>query len=147
MYRKLFKLLKIHVTENELKLRRKALLMVALRKWLPAGDAVLSMVVKHLPSPVDAQKYRCEKLYTGPQDDATAQAIRKCDAKAGLSIYVSKMVPTSELGRFIALGRVFSGTVESGQIVRILGPDYIHGQKRDLYIKNIPQTLLMMGRH
>merc|ERR1719184_616239 len=127
MYRKLFKLLKIHVTENELKLRRKALLMVALRKWLPVGDAVLSTVVKHLPSPVDAQKYRCEKLYTGPQDDATAQAIRNCDAKAGLSLYISKMVSTSKIGSFIAFGRVFSGTVATGQTVRILGPEYLHG--------------------
>jgi len=146
-YKMLFKLLKIELTKTELKLPRKALLNVALRKWIPVGDAVLSMIVNRLPSPVEAQKYRCAKLYTGPLDDATAQAIRMCDSKSGLSIYVSKMLPTAELGRFIALGRVFSGTVSSGQTVRILGPDYMHGQKRDLYIKNIPQTLLMMGRH
>jgi len=146
-YKMLFKLLKIELTAAELKLRRKPLLMVALRKWIPAGDAVLSMIVKHLPSPVVAQKYRCEKLYTGPMDDATAQGIRNCDSKCGLSVYVSKMVPTSEIGRFIAFGRVFSGTVMAGQTVRILGPDYTHGGKSDLYVKKIPQTLLMMGRY
>jgi len=146
-YRMMFKLLKIELTKSEFKLPRKELLNVALCRWLPVGDAVLSMIVNRLPSPVEAQKYRCEKLYTGPLDDATAQAIRVCDSKSGLAIYVSKMVPTSELGKFIALGRVFSGTVTSGQIVRILGPDYMHGQKKDLHITNIPQTLLMMGRN
>jgi len=146
IYRQVFKTLKISLSKAELKLGRKKLLMVALQKFMPVEDAVLSMIVDHLPSPVQAQKYKCEKLYSGPLDDATAQAIRKCDANAGLSMYVSKMVPTSEMGRFIAFGRVFSGTVATGQTVRVLGPDYVHGGKRDLYVKKVQRTLLMMGR-
>lgn len=43
-----------------------------MRKWLPAGDALLQMIVIHLPSPVTAQKYRTELLYEGPMDDACA---------------------------------------------------------------------------
>jgi len=147
IYRQVFKTLKIDLSKTELKLPRKDLLMVALQKFMPVEDAVLSMIVDHLPSPVKAQKYRCEKLYTGPMDDKTAQAIRKCDADARLSVYVSKMVPTSEMGRFIAFGRVFSGTVATGQTVRVLGPDYVRGGKRDLYVKKVQRTLLMMGRN
>merc|ERR1719463_894125 len=62
-------------------------------------------------------------------------------------MYVSKMVPTAEKGRFIAFGRVFAGTVATGQTVRILGPDYQHGKKTDLYVKKIQRTLLMMGKY
>ena len=40
-----------------------------MRKWLPAGNAMLQMIVIHLPSPVTAQKYRAELLYEGPNDD------------------------------------------------------------------------------
>lgn len=29
-------------------------------------------------------------------------------------MYVSKMVPTSDKGRFVAFGRVFSGTISTG---------------------------------
>lgn len=43
-----------------------------MRKWLPAGDAMLQMIVIHLPSPVTAQRYRMELLYEGPHDDACA---------------------------------------------------------------------------
>jgi elongation factor 2 len=43
-----------------------------MRKWLPAGDALLQMIVIHLPSPVTAQKYRTELLYEGPMDDPCA---------------------------------------------------------------------------
>lgn len=35
----------------------------------------------------------------------------ECDSKGPLMMYVSKMVPTSDKGRFLAFGRVFSGTV------------------------------------
>merc|ERR1719402_995536 len=56
------------------------------------------------------------------------------------------MVPTSDKGRFYAFGRVFSGMCETGQKVRIMGPNYVHGKKEDLNVKNIQRTILMMGR-
>merc|ERR1719424_1983167 len=61
-------------------------------------------------------------------------------------MYVSKMVPTSDKGRFYAFGRVFSGTIATGQKVRIQGPHYKPGGKEDLNIRTIQRTVLMMGR-
>lgn len=54
---------------------------VMMRKWLPAGDALLQMITIHLPSPITAQKYRVELLYEGPMDDDVAVGIRSCDPK------------------------------------------------------------------
>merc|ERR1719321_2177553 len=99
-----------------------------------------------LPSPRAAQKYRVENLYEGPMDDDAAKAIRDCRADGGLMMYVSKMVPTNDKGRFYAFGRVFSGTIATGQKVRIQGPHYKPGSKEDLNVKNIQRTVLMMGR-
>ena len=50
-----------------------------MRKWLPAGDALLQMITIHLPSPVTAQRYRMELLYEGPHDDAAA--VGRCNSK------------------------------------------------------------------
>merc|ERR1712227_653997 len=61
-------------------------------------------------------------------------------------MYISKMVPTSDKGRFYAFGRVFSGVVETGQKVRIMGPNFVFGKKEDLNVKSIQRTILMMGR-
>jgi elongation factor 2 len=69
---------------------------------------------------------------------------RNCDPNAVLMMYVSKMVPTNK-GRFYAFGRVFSGTVATGQKVRIQGAHYVPGTKEDLYVKNIQRTVLMIG--
>ncbi|XP_052634579.1 elongation factor 2-like isoform X1 [Harpia harpyja] len=123
----------------------KPLLKAVMRRWLPAGDALLQMITIHLPSPVTAQKYRCELLYEGPPDDEAAMGVKNCDPKGPLMMYISKMVPTSDKGRFYAFGRVFSGIVSTGQKVRIMGPNYTPGKKEDLYLKPIQRTILMMG--
>jgi len=73
--------------------------------------------------------------------------IKNCDPTAPLCMYISKMVPTTDKGRFYAFGRVFSGTVATGLKVRIMGPHYVPGKKDDLSIKSIQRTILMMGRY
>ena len=143
---KLLEKLEIKLSKEEQELEGKQQLKVIMRKFLPAADALLEMMILHLPSPKVAQKYRMETLYEGPPDDEAAVAVRDCDPKGTLMLYVSKMVPTSDKGRFYAFGRVFSGTVRSGLKVRIQGPNYTPGKKDDLFIKAIQRTILMMGR-
>jgi elongation factor 2 len=138
--------LEITLDASERALDGKKLLKAIMQKFLPAGDALLDMIVIHLPSAATAQRYRVETLYEGPMDDESAVGIRDCDPAAPLVVYVSKMVPTSDSGRFYAFGRVFSGTVRAGQSVRIQGPNYVPGTKHDLSIHSIQRTVLMMGR-
>lgn len=66
-----------------------------------------------------------------------SSGIKSCDPKGPLMMYISKMVPTSDKGRFYAFGRVFSGLVSTGLKVRIMGPNYTPGKKEDLYLKPI----------
>jgi elongation factor 2 len=136
---------KLSVEERDLEM--KPLLKTIMRKWLPAGDTLLQMIVIYLPSPVTAQKYRMEMLYEGPHDDEAAIAIKTCDPLGPLMMYISKMVPTSDKGRFYAFGRVFSGKVATGQKARIQGPHFVPGKKDDMYEKTIQRTILMMGRY
>ncbi|CAF2838079.1 unnamed protein product [Rotaria sp. Silwood2] len=138
---------------DELEQGGKSLLKLVMKQWLPAGDALLTMIVIHLPSPVVAQKYRAELIYEiyiyiylGPHDDEAFWGIKGCDPNGPLMMYISKMIPTSDRRHFFAFGRVFSGVVKSNQPVRIMGPNYIPGKKEDLYVKSIQQTILMMGR-
>ena len=147
-YEKMLKIVGVELSQDDKKLTsEKQLLKAVMSKWLPAADTLLEMMVLHLPSPRDAQKYRTSYLYEGPQEDAAAVGMRNCDPKAPLMIYISKMVPSTDKGRFYAFGRVFSGTVTSGQKVRIMGANYKPGKKEELYEKNITRTVLMMGRN
>jgi len=147
MIAKMLKSLKIVLKGDEKDQQGKMLMRVVMKKFLPAAEALLEMIVLHLPSPVIAQRYRVENLYEGPMDDECATAIRNCDPNGPLMMYVSKMVPTTDKGRFYAFGRVFAGTIRTGQKVRIMGPNYQPGKKEDLFVKNIQRTVLMMGRY
>merc|ERR1711884_790720 len=85
---------KIGVTltsEEKGELFEKQLLKTVMRKWLPAGEALLQMISIHLPSPHTAQKYRTELLYEEPNDDGAAIAMKNCDPTGPLMMYVSKM--------------------------------------------------------
>jgi elongation factor 2 len=143
---KYLKVVNVALNSEERSFQGKRLLKCVMQKWLPADEALMEMMVLHLPSPAHAQRYRVENLYTGPQDDITAKAIRECDPNGPLVMYVSKMVPTSDKGRFFAFGRVFAGTIQSGQKIRILGPNYEVGKKEDLFLKSVQRVVIMMGR-
>eukprot|EP01119_Soliformovum_irregulare_P001411 TRINITY_DN1111_c0_g1_i1.p1 TRINITY_DN1111_c0_g1~~TRINITY_DN1111_c0_g1_i1.p1 ORF type:complete len:816 (+),score=194.73 TRINITY_DN1111_c0_g1_i1:93-2540(+) len=135
---------KVHLTLEDRDLKGKQLFKCFMQKWLPLNHTILHMAILHLPSPIEAQQYRVEHLYTGPMDDATAIAIRACDPMGPLSVYISKMVPMRSRSELYAYGRVFSGTIRVGQKIRILGNSYQPGSK-EFFVKNIPRLGVPMG--
>lgn len=137
--------MKIHLSSEQEAFTEKKLLKAVMQNWMSAADALLETVILHLPSPLQSQRYRVENLYTGPLDDPAAIAIRDCNPDGPLMIYISKMVPADK-SRFYAFGRVFAGTVKTGMKVRMQGPNFVHGKKDDLYIKNIQRCVLYMGK-
>ena len=134
---KMAKAIGVQLNTEDLARDGKDLMKRVFQKWINAADALLEMIILKLPSPIQAQKYRTAYLYEGPIDDPSAQAMANCDPDGPLMIFISKMVPTKGQSRFYAFGRVFSGTIVSGQKVRIQGPNYVPGSKTDLNIKNI----------
>jgi elongation factor 2 len=147
---KMLKALNIVLTIEEREQPPKKMLKSIMMKFLPAAETLLQMIVLHLPSPKKAQAYRAEMLYSGEpkEDDKYFMGIKNCDQTAPLILYISKMVPTADKGRFFAFGRIFSGKVRSGQKVRIMGNNYSYGKKQDLYEdKPVQRTVLMMGRY
>ena len=147
---KMLKALNVVLTVEERELPPKKMLKSIMMKFLPAAETLLQMIIMHLPSPKTAQKYRAEMLYSGEpkEDDKYFMGIKNCDQAAPLMLYISKMVPTADKGRFFAFGRIFAGKVRSGQKVRIMGNNYSYGKKLDLYEdKPVQRTVLMMGRY
>ncbi|CAN6824642.1 unnamed protein product [Brassica oleracea] len=136
----------VQMKSDEKELMGKPLMKRVMQTWLPASTALLEMMIFHLPSPHTAQRYRVENLYEGPLDDQYATAIRNCDPNGPLMLYVSKMIPASDKGRFFAFGRVFSGKVSTGMKVRIMGPNFVPGEKKDLYVKSVQRTVIWMGK-
>lgn len=145
-FTKMLDIFGVKLTEKDLQKPEKELYKYALKKALPIADSLLYGIVHHLPSPKKAQAYRYTTLYDGPHDDESANAIKACDPDAPLMIYISKMIPMDDGGRFYAFGRIFSGTVSAGQKVRILGSNYKFGGHEDLFEnKTIQRVAKMVG--
>lgn len=123
----------------------KTIMSNVMKRWLPAGEAMLHLIILYLPSPLQAQIYRTQYLYEGPQDDQIACSMKACDPNGDVMIYISKKIPVQDGSRFLCFGRIFSGTIISGTNVRILGPDYRPGSTTDLQIKNVTSVGMMIG--
>jgi len=145
-YIKMLEKVNVNLSQAELEKPEKELYKLAMKRYLPVADALMYGIVHHLPSPKQAQSYRCSTLYDGPLDDEFATAIKNCDPKGPLMIYISNMIPTDDGGRFYAFGRVFSGTVSTGQKVTILGTNYKYGSTEELFEnKSIQRVIRMIG--
>ena len=96
-----------------------------LRESLPLHAAILDMVVKHAPNPLEAQKYRVEKIWKGNVTSDVGKAMTNCDDK-GPTVTCITNVQADLNGDLIATGRVFSGTVKSGDGVYLVNAQAEH---------------------
>ncbi len=82
----------------------------------PLHRVLLDMVVKHLPNPVEAQKYRVPRLWLGDLDTPEGKALLECDPKGPLIMNVTKVMMDPHAGE-IAVARIYSGTLKRGENV------------------------------
>ena len=139
--------LNLNPTKEDVEAGGKTLQRAIMKQWLPVADQLLKLVELHLPSPIEAQRYRAPLLYDGPSDDEYCQAMAACRADGPVMVYVSKMMPASAKAgkQFYAFGRIFSGTISTGQKVCIMGPNYLPGNKDDLFEARIGGVVQLMA--
>jgi len=91
-----------------------------LAKKAPVHNVILDMVIKHLPCPSEAQKYRIPRIWKGDVNSEIGKAMMNCDSNSPLGMIVTKIIIDKHAGE-IATGRIFSGKVKSGDEVWIVG--------------------------
>ena len=88
-----------------------------LRDNLPLDDALLGMIVKHLPSPIEAQKYKIPRIWDGDLNSEVGKSLLNVDPNGPLLGMITKLFIDPKSKRPILIGRVFSGTLEAGKNV------------------------------
>ncbi|HTW77174.1 MAG TPA: elongation factor EF-2 [Thermoplasmata archaeon] len=84
------------------------------------NDVIFDMVVKHLPSPRVAQKYRIPNIWRGDIGSPIGQAMLATDADGPTAFMVTDITMDPNAGE-IATGRVFSGKLQKGMELQIVG--------------------------
>lgn len=91
-----------------------------LAKKAPLHMIVLDMVIKHLPNPLNAQKYRIPKIWPGEKDSDAGKDMSVCNPDGKLAAIVTKLYPDPHAG-YVATVRIFSGKMKTGQEVYLVG--------------------------
>ncbi|HDD46043.1 MAG TPA: elongation factor EF-2 [Candidatus Aenigmarchaeota archaeon] len=91
-----------------------------LAKKAPLHVVVLDMVIKHLPNPLIAQKYRISKIWPGDIDSDEGKDMVNCNPSGVLAGVVTKLYPDPHAG-YVATVRIFSGKIRAGQDVLLVG--------------------------
>jgi elongation factor 2 len=88
-------------------------------RTVPLHSAVLDMIVKHAPNPVQSQKYRVQKIWKGKLDSEIGQAMVTCDEKGPTVMCVTSVQNVPKEGLVVA-GRIFSGSIMEGDQVYLV---------------------------
>ena len=105
-------------------------------KNAPLYEVLLDMVVKHLPSPIEAQKYRIPKIWHGEIESEFGKNLINCNPNGDAAFIITRIVIDPRSGKEISAGRLFSGKLEPGMEV------YLNNEKKK---QRIQQVLVYNG--
>ncbi|MEM0129774.1 MAG: elongation factor EF-2 [Thermoplasmata archaeon] len=84
------------------------------------NDVIFDMVVRHLPSPRVAQKYRIPNIWKGDPGSAIGAAMVSTETDGPTSFMVTDITMDPNAGE-IATGRLFSGRLQKGMELYVAG--------------------------
>jgi len=109
-------------------------------KWVwqnaPLYEVILDMAVKHLPNPLEAQKYRIPKIWKGDLESQFGKDLLNCNKDGQVGFVITRIVIDPRSGKEISAGRLYSGTMRSGMEVFT---------NKDKKIAKIQQVLVYNG--
>jgi len=96
-----------------------------LAQKVPTAEALLDMVVRFIPNPREAQKYRIPKIWRGDLNSDIAKAMMEADPNGPLVLLINDVKIDPHAG-LVATGRVLSGTLEQGKEVWLVNSKMKH---------------------
>ncbi len=106
-----------------------------LAKKSPIHEVLLDMVISHLPSPKEAQKYRIPHIWRGDKESDFGKSMVETKENGPLALMITKIIMDPHAGE-VAVGRMYSGKIERGQEV------YVAGMPK---MNRVQQVNLMVG--
>jgi len=103
-----------------------------LQEKAPLHKVMLDMIITHLPSPIESQKYRIPKIWNGDINSDIGKDLIATNPKGPLVACVSKVTVDPQAGE-IALVRTFSGSIQKGQEVYLIGKN-VKTKVQQLYV-------------
>ncbi|KAJ9113090.1 hypothetical protein QFC20_001977 [Naganishia adeliensis] len=123
------------------------LLKVVLEAFFGPARALVDMITEKIPSPVEAAASLISRTYTGPMTSEIAQSMQQCNPDGPAIVHITKLYHTADAQTFRAFGRVMSGTIRQGQLVKVLGEGYSPEDEEDMVSQSIDNIWLHESRY
>ncbi|CAG9575403.1 unnamed protein product [Danaus chrysippus] len=136
----------IKLTKQEAKLNVRPLLRLVCSRFFGDFCGFVDMVVRHVPSPLDAAPRKVQHCYRGA-NGPLYDDMMTCDQSGRLVAHTTKMYPTDDCTFFLVLARIMSGTLYAGQTVRVLGENYSSQDEEDSRIMNVGRLWIYEARY
>ncbi|KAI1497178.1 P-loop containing nucleoside triphosphate hydrolase protein [Biscogniauxia marginata] len=137
----------IHLKPSQYKTDAKVLLKLVCEQFFGPSTGFVDMIVRHVPSPLEAAEHMLDRYYTGPLDTKVAESMKKCDQDGPLVIHITKLFNTSDAKSFYSFGRVMSGIARPGMQVRVLGEGYSIDDEEDMAMATIRNVYIAETRY
>jgi len=149
----------ISISQAEAQLDPKPLLSCALRKFFGKPTGIVSMIVQHVPSPLEASEMKVKMSYASisssrsstqnkNQNEEALPSMIACRADGPLVMHVTKLYNTPDGKVFHALARIYSGTIQNtGTLtVRVLGEAFSEVDQEDISTAVVDGVSVSVGR-
>jgi len=150
----------ISITPADAQLDPKPLLSCTLRKFFGKPTGIISMVVDHVPSPLEASATKVKMSYSNiansrtratqhvNQNEEALPSMAACRANGPLVMHVTKLYNTPDGKAFHALARIYSGTIQNSgtMTVRILGEAFTEADQEDISTAVVDGVSVSLGR-
>lgn len=99
-----------------------------------------------LPNSREGTKTKVEYCYDNRSDNIDiVQSLSKCDSKGPLAINIVKLYNNEQMGTFYAFGRIISGTIRSGEQVKVLGENYTIEEQEDMVVQKVQKLWILQA--
>ncbi|WVQ80717.1 hypothetical protein IAT38_002822 [Cryptococcus sp. DSM 104549] len=139
--------LKITLKPAVYKMDVRPLLKVVLEAFFGPATGLVDMITEFVPSPVEGAEAKIRHTYTGPLTSNLADSMISCDPQGPTVVHVTKLFHTADAEQFRAFGRVMSGTVKVGQVVKVLGEGYSLEDEEDMVSAIVDGVMIDESRY
>lgn len=123
------------------------LLKVVCNEFFQNSAALVESIVKHIKNPRKNAPKKIDTTYTGNQTTTVAQSMHNCDPKGRLVVMTTKNYHRPDANTFDLFGRVMSGTIHKGEIVKVLGENYSLSDDEDMLVREVSHLWIYQGRY
>lgn len=112
---------------------------------------LVDTIVRTIPSPKKAARGKISRTYTGSILSNVGQSMVQCNAKGPLMVHIVKLYSSSSSpdgsSSFAAFGRIYSGTLKSGDTIQVLGEAYSYLEdEEDVMTATVSSIYIPKGR-